>query len=554
VILHSIYSQTTSHPRMNPFTESMFVLFAILTLGAWVGQWSWRGISLSTAGVLFAALAFGHLGFSIPREIMDLGLILFVYAVGLTAGPSFFRTFRRRGMRFIVLALVTVGSGALLTALLAVLLRLSPALAAGLYSGALTCTPALAAVLDNLHQFSPDSAPLASVGYGIAYPFSMISMVLLVQFLPFLLKRPVKIEEQQWLAEKEAETPGLMAQQFRITNPNCEGRSVAEVNPRRLAQVNLSRVKRGERVFAATPETVLHLGDVVMAVGPEDELEKMTLLLGTRTDERMDVNAEVLSMDVEVMDESLTGRTLAQMRVWEQFTLVITRIRRHGLEIVPHGNVTLERGDGIRVVGEKTAVEEFIRRAQGSPRRAGETSMTAYLFGLLIGVLIGLVPVPVGQGVTVKLGMAGGVFLTSLLIGHFGRIGPLRLYVPPAAKNLTRELGLMLFLAGAGTNAGAHLVDVMQDQGWMLLVAGAGITLFSALTGLAVMIKFYKMNLLAVMGTLTAAMTNPPALSSANNQTETDLPSIAYAGAYPVALIFKIVLAQALVQILGRVL
>jgi putative transport protein len=504
--------------------------------------------------VLFAALAFGHLGFNIPREIMDFGLILFVYAVGLTAGPSFFRTFRRRGARFVVLALVTVSSGAVFTALLAVLLRLSPALAAGLYAGALTCTPALAAVLDNLHQFSPDTAPLASVGYGIAYPFSMIGMVLLIQFLPHLLKRPLKAEEQQWLAEKEAETPGLMAQQFRITNPNCEGRSVAEVNPRRLAQVNLSRVKRGERVFAATPETVLHLGDVVMAVGPAEELEKMTLLLGTQTNERMDVNAEVLSVDVEVMDESLTGKTLAQMRVWEQFTVVITRIRRQGLEIVPHGNVTLERGDGIRVVGEKSAVEEFAQRVQGSPRRTGETSMTAYLFGLLIGVLIGLIPVPVGQGMSVKLGMAGGVFLTSLLIGHFGRIGPLRLYVPPAAKNLTRELGLMLFLAGAGTNAGAHLVDVMQDQGWVLLLAGASITILSALTGLAAMIRLYKMNLLAVMGALTAAMTNPPALSSANNQTETDLPSIAYASTYPVALIFKIVLAQALVQILSRVL
>jgi putative transport protein len=326
---------------------------------------------------------------------------------------------------------------------------------------------------------------------------------------------------------------------------------VAEVNPRRLAQVNLSRVKRDERVFPATPETVLHLGDVVMVVGPAEELEKMTLLLGAPANERMDLNGDVLSMDVEVMDESLTGRTLAQMRAWEQFTVVITRIRRQGLEIVPHGNVTLERGDGIRVVGEKSAVEAFVRRAQGSPRRAGETSMTAYLFGLLIGVGIGLIPLPFGQGVTVRLGMAGGVFLTSLLIGHFGGIGPLRLYVPPAAKNLTRELGLMLFLAGAGTNAGAHLVDVMQDQGWVLLLAGAGITLFSALAGLVVMVRLYRMNLLAALGALTASMTNPPALSAANNQTETDLPSIAYASTYPAALIFKIVLAQGLVQILS---
>ncbi|MCA2002112.1 MAG: hypothetical protein LDL51_09625 [Chloroflexi bacterium] len=539
---------------MHLFTESMLVLFAILTLGAWIGQWSWRGISLGTAGVLFAALVFGHFGMSVPKEVMDLGLLLFVYAVGLTAGPSFFRTFRRRGMQFVVLALVIVGAGALLTALTAFLLKLPPALAAGLYTGALTCTPALAAVLDVLHRVAPETAPLASVGYGVAYPFSMVSMALLVQFLPALLKRPVKDEEQKWLEEKAAETPGLVALQFRVTNPNCEGRTVAEVNPRRLAQVNISRIKHGDRVFAAKPESILHLGDVVMAVGAADELDKMTLLLGERAEERMDVNAEALSMDVEVMDESLTGKTLAAMRVWEQFTVVITRIRRQGLEIAPHGNVTLEMGDGIRVVGEKSAVEAFVQRAQGSPRRASETSMTAYLVGLLVGVLVGLIPAPLGEGVTVKLGMAGGVFLTSLLIGHFGRIGPFRLYVPPAAKNLTRELGLMLFLAGAGANAGAHFVEVLQDRGAMLLLAGAAVTLLSALAGLAVMVKIYNFNLLSVMGSLAASMTNPPALASANRQTETDLPSISYASAYPVALIFKILLAQALVEILGRLL
>ena len=539
---------------MNPFAESMFVLFAILTFGSWIGQWSWRGISLGTAGVLFAALVFGHFGLSVSKEVMDFGLILFVYSVGLTAGPSFFRTFRRRGMQFVILALVVVTSGAVLTALIAYLLNLSPALAAGLYTGALTCTPALAAVLDSLQRISPGDAALASVGYGVAYPFSMISMVLLIQFLPTLLKRPIKIEEQKWLAEKAIETPGLVALQFRVTNPNCEGRTVAEVNPRRLAQVNLSRIKHGERVFAATPESILHLGDVVMAVGAAEELDKMTLLLGERTDERMDVNAEVLSLDIEVMDESLTGKTLASMKVWEQYTVVITRIRRQGLEITPQGNVTLEMGDGIRVVGEKSAVRAFAKEAQGSPRRASETSMTAYLVGLLIGVFVGLIPVPFGQGVTVKLGMAGGVFVTSLLIGHFGRIGPFRLYVPPAAKNLTRELGLMLFLAGAGTNAGSHLMDVLKDQGWILLLAGASITLLSALAGLVVMIKVFKLNLLSAMGSLTASMTNPPALASANSQTETDLPSIAYASTYPVALIFKILLAQGLVEVLSRLL
>lgn len=535
---------------MNPFAEEMFVLFAILTLGAWIGHWSWRGISLGTAGVLFIALVFGHYGLSVPKAVMDLGLLLFVYSVGLSAGPSFFRTFRKRGIQFVVLALVVVGIGAMVTGSLAYLLHLPPALATGLYAGALTCTPALAAAVDTLNRILPDTAGLVSVGYGIAYPFSMIGMVLLIQFLPRLLKRPIKTEEKLWLAERAIEAPGLQARQFRVTNSNIDGKTVSEINPRRIAQVNISRVKHDDKVSAAKPETTIQLGDLVMAVGHDEELDKLRILLGEETNERMDVNAEVMSVDVEVMDESLTGKSLAQMRVWEQFTVVITRIRRQGLEIVPHGNISLERGDGIRVVGEKSAVEAFVRRAQGSPRKAMETSMVPYLIGLLAGVLLGLLPVPVGQGVTLKLGMAGGVFIVSLLIGHFGKIGPFQLYVPPAAKNLTRELGLMLFLAGAGTNAGAHLVDVLKDQGWILLLAGAAITTLSALAGLVVMMKIYRLNLLSAMGSLTAAMTNPPALAAASNQTETDLPALSYASTYPVALIFKILLAQALVEVL----
>ncbi|MCX7756144.1 MAG: hypothetical protein N2117_13015 [Anaerolineales bacterium] len=539
---------------MNPFTEEIFVLFAILTLGAWLGHLSWRGISLGAAGVLFVALGFGHFGYSVPKEIRDFGLLLFVYSVGLSAGPSFFRTFRKRGMQFVVIALVTVGVGALVTVLLAWLLNLPPALAVGLYTGALTCTPALAAALDALNRVLPESAALASVGYGIAYPYSMIGIVLLVQFLPKLLKRDVRAEEARHLAEKSAESPALQARQFRVSNPNINGLTVAQINPRRLAQVNISRVKRNGQVHAAMPETVLHLGDVVMAVGTQESLEKLRLLIGEETEERMDLNAGVVSVDVEVLEEALTGKTLAEMKVWEQFTVVITRIRRQGLEIVPHGNVTLERGDGIRIVGEKSAVEAFARLAQGSPRKAMETSMVPYLIGLLTGVFVGLIPLPLGEGVYVKLGMAGGVFLVSLLIGHFGKIGPFRLYVPPAARNLTRELGLMLFLAGAGAGAGAHLLDVLSERGWLLLLAGAAITTLSGLAGLFVMVQGYRLNLLSVMGALTASMTNPPALAAANNQTETDLPSIAYASAYPVALIFKILLAQALVEVLRLVL
>lgn len=530
--------------------QEMLVLFAILAIGTGIGQLSFRGVSLGAAGVLFTAMIFGHFGLSVPKPVMELGLLLFVYAVGLQAGPRFFRTFRRHGIQFVVIAWVTVGVGALATIAVQQWLGLSYDLAAGLYTGALTCTPALAAAIDAVGRFPAGNSGPVSVGYGIAYPFSMIGVVLLVQFLPRILKRDLRNEEKRWSAEKESESPGLQSRQFLITNPNCDGRKVSEVNPRRMSLANISRIKHGDQVFAASPGRTLYLGDVVMVVGTPEELEKMQFLLGEETHQRMDVNADVLSVDADVTAESLTGKRLAEMRVWERYTVVITRIRRQGLEIAPTGNVTLEMGDNIRVVGDKEAVEDFVRLVHGSPRRADETNMLPFLAGLLLGIGVGVIPINLASGVNVKLGTAGGAFLVGLLVGHFGGIGPLRLYVPTAAKNLSRELGLMLFLAGAGVSAGSNFVEILQQQGASLLVGGAVITICSVLAGLLVMHLGYRMNLLASMGALSACMTNPPGLGAANAQTESDLPTLSYASAYPVALIFKILLAQLLVEVL----
>lgn len=536
------------------FAQEMVVLFAILAIGTWLGQLSVRRISLGAAAVLFTAMIFGHFGLSIPKGVMDLGLLLFVYAVGLQAGPRFFRTFRRHGVQFLVIALAVAAAGMLATVGVGYFLRLPPTLAAGMFTGALTCTPALAAAIDIIERLAPGSSGQVSVGYGLAYPFSMIGVVLLVQFLPRLARRDLPYEEARWRSERESESPALQARQFRITNPNCDGKQVRELNPHRMTLANISRIKHGEQVFAASPEACVYLNDVVMVVGPPDELDKMQFLLGEETHERMDVNGNVLSVDVEVTEPALTGIKLADMKAWERYTVVITRIRRQGVELIPTGAMTLEMGDNLRVVGDKAAAEEFVRLVHGRPHKAEETNMLPFLIGLLLGILLGALPITLASGLEVRLGSAGGAFLVSLLVGHFGGLGPLKLYVPPAAKNLSRELGLMLFLAGAGINAGSHFVEILAQQGVRLLFGGALITTAAVLAGLLVTHVFYRMNLLATMGALSAAMTNPPGLGAANAQTETDLPTLYYASVYPAALIFKIVLAQVLAEVLARIL
>jgi putative transport protein len=538
----------------NVLAEQMLVLFLVLAIGSWLGQIKVKGVSLGAAGVLFVGLIFGHYGYSVPKPLMDFGLLLFVYAVGLQAGMRFFRSFRRQGIQFLVIGIGSVLAGALALGLTANWLDLPFDLATGLFTGALTCTPALAAAIDTVNRLVVGNSAAVSVGYGIAYPFSMIGVVLVVQFIPRILRRDLKSEEARWREEQSKETPGIVARTYSVTNPNLDGRLVREIDLHRLSTVNLSRVRRGERVFAATPDTRLQLSDVVMVVGQEAEVIKMDVLLGEPVDVSMDVNTDVKSVDVYVSEESLTGRRLAELKLWERYNVVITRIRRQGLEITPTGTATLEIGDSIRVVGESTAVKEFVRLVAGKPSRADETQMVTFLLGLVLGVLLGNIVIPLPTGMDLRLGNAGGVFLVGLLIGHFGHVGSLKLWVPPAARNITRELGLMLFLAGAGTAAGEQIVEIVQQNGWILVGAGMIVTAVSAITSLVLMMTIYRMPMLSTLGALSATMTNPPGLNAAQSQAETELPTVAYASVYPIALIFKIIMAQVLVEVLRMLL
>jgi len=536
----------------NVLAEQMLVLFLILAIGSWLGQVKIKGVSLGAAGVLFVGLIFGHYGYTVPKPLMDFGLLLFVYAVGLQAGMRFFRSFRRQGIQFLVIGIGSVLAGALALGLIAKWLDLPFDLATGLFTGALTCTPALAAAIDSVNRIMVGNSAAVSVGYGIAYPFSMIGVVLIVQFIPKILRRDLKAEEARWKEEQSRETPGIVARTYRVTNPNLDGRLVREIDLHRLSTVNLSRVRHGDKVFAATPDTRLQLHDVVMVVGQEVEVAKMDVLLGEPVEVSMDVNTDVKSVDVYVSEESLTGRRLAELKLWERYNVVVTRIRRQGLEITPTGPATLEIGDSIRVVGESIAVNEFVRLVAGKPSRADETQMVTFLLGLVLGVLLGNIAIPFPNGIELRLGNAGGVFLVGLLIGHFGHVGSLKLWVPPAARNITRELGLMLFLAGAGTAAGEQIVEIVQQNGWSLVAAGVIVAAVSAATSLVLMLTIYRMPLLSTMGALSASMTNPPGLNAAQSQAETDLPTVAYASVYPVALIFKIIMAQVLVEVLSK--
>ena len=535
--------------------EQMFIVFLILAIGSWLGRLSWRGMSLGSSAVFFVGLAFGHFGQTYPKPIMDLGVLLFLYATGLQAGPRFFRTFRKQGAQFVIIAAAALLAAGGVTFGLAALLDLPYGLAAGMFTGALTNTPSLAAATEAIARIDPAQAATASVGYGIAYPLSIIGFPLLMQFIPQLLRRDVKKAEAEVLAAQQAEQPALARRCIKITNPNLDGKRLSALDTHRLSQANISRVLLQGReacaqVVAATPDVVLHLGDILLAVGAEEELEKLVPLIGEEVEATLEANTHAVSRDLYVAEARLAGKRLMDLHVWDRYNVVITRIRRQEVELTPVGASTLELGDSLRVVGDTPDVAQFAKLVSGDARRLDETNMVPFLIGLVLGIVLGLIPFRFPNGMIIKLGASAGAFLVSLGLGHFGRIGPFRLYVPSAARNLIRELGLMLFLGGAGANSGAQLQAIFSEQGPELFLAGLAIALTAVLVTVLLGQGIYKMNVLATMGLLSGVMTSSSSLAVANSKTTTDLPSVTYASSLPVVLIFKIVAAQILVQVL----
>jgi len=545
------------------FLSSTFLtLFGVVAVGTALGAVRVCRLSLGAAGVFFVALGVSVLitlrgtTWSLPHELTELGLVLFVYAVGLQAGPRFIATLRKRGLAFLTAGVGTAAAGALATLLLARWFGLSSDLAAGLYCGATTCTPALAAALEAVRRVLPDTvandaAKITSVGYGAAYPFSVVAVVLIVQLLPRLLRTPAAAAAARYREREAAKYPPLEECAFRITNPNCAGRTIDEIQALHVSQAVICRVKHEGRIAPAYPATTLHLGDVVLAVGTPQELAKLEALLGDVVVEPMyDPSGNVASEQVVVSRRAVLGKSLREIGIWERYGVVVTRVRRDEVEFTPRGDLRLELGDILRLVGSRQGLDAVANAVGREERRLYETSLVPFAAGIALGALVGMIPITLPGGLELQLGAGGGTFLVGLLLGHWGNSGPVRIYVPHAVKQFARELGLVIFLAGAGAGAGQKFVPVLREAGVQLLLTGALITLATVFAGLLIMFVLLRWNMLFGAGALAACMTNPPGLAAASQLADCDGAAVGFASVYPVALISKIVLAPLIFLVL----
>ncbi len=538
------------------------LLFTVIGLGYFLGNVRIGGFKLGISAVLFVGLVFGAIDskdFVIPEEIYLLGLILFVYTIGLQSGPIFFNLFRRQWLKLTLLGVVTTAVGAAATLLASRLFDIAPGVASGLYCGSLTNTPALAAAVEALRDNSQLQVGLdpehlrqllngPTVGYSIAYPFGVIGLILVMQVVSRLSKVNFAREEEKAVKAVGLQTDDLLIREVRLTNPQVIGRTFGESMLNDLTGMVFTRVKRGESVELVVPEFVLQAGDVLMGVGSREAVRKAELLIGPQVQESIEeISPEIAYRDLVVINRNVAGRRISELTTAVGHPVIVSRVRRGGVRINPTPEATLEMGDQVRVVVHDRDLDRVTQLIGNPLKDITETDFLSFSLGLVIGVAVGMIPIPIFGDRVVRLGFAGGPLVVGLLLGRLGRTGPV-VWTLPANVGLTlRQLGILFFLSGVGTRAGGSFVQTFLDQGAALLLTGAFITVLTAGTVIWMASRFFGYDMISTFGILSGIHTQPAALSFANSHTGSENPNITYAAVYPVAMIAKIVLAQVLV-------
>ena len=538
----------------------LVLLFIVTAIGYPLGQIKIRGTSLGVAAVLFAGLAVGALdpNLKLPEIIYTLGLALFVYAVGLSSGPGFIASFRRAGLRDNLLVLAVVLMAALLTVALAAALGIKPTFTAGLFTGSLTNTPALAAVLEYIKGAAPQSlsdqlALEPVVGYSVAYPMGVIGMLLAIYVLQRIWKVNYKGEVAA-LREYGVSNEALHNRTILVTHADVAHQTIEALTRNCGWEVILGRIKRGDQLSLASGQVRLQQGDLVSAVGALDELDKVTDCLGEASAQRLEYDvSEFEPRRIFVSNPRVAGRRLRDLDLQQQFGAIVTRVRRGDVDMLAQGNMVLEPGDRVRVVCHRQRMDAVSAFFGDSYRAISEIDVLTFSLGLTFGLLLGILPIPLPGGVTLKLGFAGGPLIVALILSAVGRTGPIVWSLPYGANLLLRQIGLILFLAAVGTRAGYAFVSMLsQGGGLVIFAAGALITCLTALAMLWAGYKLLKIPMGLLIGMLAGMQTQPAVLGFALEQAGNDLPNIGYAAVYPVAMIAKIVAAQVIITVLLR--
>ena len=535
----------------------LFTLFLIAAIGYPLGRIKIRGSSLGVAAVLFVGLAVGALdaNLKLPEIIYQLGLVLFVYTIGLSSGPSFFASLRRKGLRYNLLIVAMLVFGALLSVAAYYALHFSPGLTAGIFSGSFTNTPALASALDYIKNYAPQanldhllSEPV--IGYSVTYPMGILSALLAIGLLQWWFKTDYKAEAKS-LPQLELGT-NIQNRTIRITRPEATAIPIGELAHQHQWHVIFGRLQHQDQLSLSNDQVRFNIGDLVSVIGPEEQLECVTSFLGEVNSKQLDYDRNQIDFRrVFISNPQVAGHQLHDLNIYQQFGALATRVRRGDSDFLPQEDTVLQLGDRIRVVAPRDHMDEVSHFFGDSYRTLSEIDFLTFSLGLALGLLLGVIPFPLPGGMTIKLGAAGGPLLVAMVLGALGRTGPLVWNLPYSANLTLRQVGFILFLAGIGTRSGyAFLTTFVQGNGLSIFIVGALITFVISFCTLWIGHKLLKIPMGMAVGMLAGLLTQPAVLGFTLEQTDNELPNAGYAAVYPMAIIVKIIIAQLIVMVL----
>lgn len=548
-LIQLIQGETVAH--------TVLVLALVAVLGLALGSLKIKGIGLGIAGVLFSGLAVGHFGLRIPDPVLEFarefGLILFVYTIGIQVGPGFFASLRRQGLPLNMMAASIVILGAVITVAIAKFADVPMAAAVGLFSGATTNTPSLGAAQEairSLPNIAAGTSSLPGLGYAVAYPFGIMGIIFSMIGLRAVFRVDLKKETADLLNREGSKPAKLSGLNIIVTNANLEGKRLDELPVFNAFGVVVSRLKHDGRVDVAKPEDILHVGDTMLAIGPEEELEELRLLVGqvSREDLRA-VKSHLVMRRVIVTKKAVLGKKLDELNFIESYEVNVTRVTRAEVELSATPERRIQFGDMLVLVGREEDIAKVSTLLGNSVKQLNHTELIPIFVGIGLGVLFGSIPIAFpGIPAPVKLGLAGGPLLVAIVLSRIGRIGPLLWYMPNNANFALREIGIVLFLACVGLHSGEKFVDTLVHGAgleWM------GLAVFITVVPLLVVALFariiLKTNYVTICGLLAGSMTDPPALAFANSVSGSDAPSISYATVYPLTMLLRVLCAQLLI-------
>lgn len=538
-------------------TVSMLALVAIL--GLWIGNWKVYGVGLGIGGVLFGGIIVGHfaqtyqisLNGDMLHFIQEFGLILFVYTIGIQVGPGFFSSLRVSGLRLNGFAILLVLVGGVVAAVVHKLFAVPLPIILGVFSGAVTNTPALGAGQQILTDLGSDPALVnrMGMGYAMAYPFGICG-ILLVMWLIRLFFRINIDKEAREFESSLGNSELLQTMNVAVRNPNLHGMAIKNVPLLNSDDIICSRLKRDDLLMVPAPQEKLELGDFLHLVGKREQLENARLVIGEEVDVSLSTQGTALQVvRAVVTNEKVLGKKIRDLNLKQKYDVVVSRLNRSGVELVAGSNVTLQFGDILNLVGRPEAIEAVAAIVGNAKQKLQQVQMLPVFIGIGLGVLLGSIPLFIpGFPAALRLGLAGGPLVVALILGRIGSIGKLYWFMPPSANLALRELGIVLFLAVVGLKSGGNFIDTLLHGDGMAWVGYGVLITAIPLISVGVLARAVgKMNYLTLSGMLAGSMTDPPALAFANGLHPTcGAAALSYATVYPLAMFLRIMSPQLL--------